>query len=225
MFSKGITRDFLRKHVKSSGCRNSIAQPTLAPGGKMRPWIKGKLTMPLAFAAGAIFVSAAWSQENNAQAIHEHIRPLKRLIGDWRVLATFHDRQGGLSYDEGTYHIQSVLDGTYIEMHATLWSKGHPETQHSFLEFITFDPRKGKFVGTYFYSRSSLQVTEEGEYDGAKREFRTLTFIPKENGVRDENVHTVMGLADPHKIEYLHFSRYSDESADRMDVSFTLTPK
>jgi Protein of unknown function (DUF1579) len=189
----------------------------------MRPWLNCVLTLSLAFAGSAALAPAARSQVNNAQAIHEHLTVLNRLVGDWHVLATFHDRDGGLSYDEGKYHIRSVLDGAYIEIESTLWSKGHPEKHHSFLEFITFDPTKAKFIFTYLYSRSSLQVTEEGEYDEAKQELRTSAFIPKEDGVRDENIHTVMRLADPHKIEYLHFSRYGNESAERMDVSFTLT--
>ena len=191
----------------------------------MRQLIKGVLIVSLAFAEGTSYAPTARSQVNNAQAIYEHMAPLNRLIGKWRVLATFHNREAGPIYNEGKYHIRSVLDGAYIEIDAILWRKGHPEEHYSFLKLLTFDPRNGKFVSTYFYSRSSLRVTEEGEYDDAKQELRTIAFIPKEDGVRDENVHTVMRLADPHKIEYVHFSRYSNEPVERMDLSITLTPE
>lgn len=80
-----------------------------------------------------------------------------------------------------------------------------------------------RYDGTYFYSRWALQVTEAGEYDAAAHEFRTVAFIPKEDGVHDESVHSIMRLIDRNRIEYQHFSRHSDEAVERMDVSFALT--
>jgi hypothetical protein len=41
--------------------------------------------------------------------------------------------------------------------------------------------------------------------------------------VRDEHVRTITRLADRSEIVYLHFSRYGDESAEREDVTITLT--
>lgn len=62
---------------------------------------------------------------------------LQPLIGNWKVLATFHGKDGRLSYDAGAYRIRAVLGGTYIEIDATLHDKEHPERQHSFMELIT----------------------------------------------------------------------------------------
>jgi Protein of unknown function (DUF1579) len=188
----------------------------------MSPWPMRGLPVWLVLGWCAIFAPSARAQVNNVQAIGEHMRSLRPLIGEWRVLVTFYDRQGGRRYGEGRYHIHSVLDGAYIEIEAHLRSKDRPERHNSFLQFITYDPRRAKFVVAYLYSQSSLQVTEEGDYDEAKQELQTITFIPKEDGKRDENVHTITRLADPGQIEYLHYSRYSDEAAERMDSSVTL---
>ena len=80
-----------------------------------------------------------------------------------------------------------------------------------------------QYDSTYLYTRWAIRVTETGEYDAATRQFRTKAFIPKEDGVHDENVHTVTDLKDPNKIVYTHFSRYDNQSTERMDVEITLT--
>ena len=78
---------------------------------------------------------------------------------------------------------------------------------------------------THFYNGSSLRVTATGEYDEATHQLRTKAFIPLEDGVRDENVRAIIDLSDRNRIVYTHFSRFNDESAERLDLAIVLTRK
>jgi hypothetical protein len=166
---------------------------------------------------------AAQGRANDAQAIMSNMNYLNPLIGSWAALAEFHQKDGTLAYDTGTYKVSSVLEGTYLQMEVELHDKDNPSQHHSFLTFITFNPVTRKYDSTYFYSRWALRVTETGEYDPKTKEFRTTAFIPLEDGVRDENVSTITKISDRNKIVYEHYSRYSDEKAARMNVVITLT--
>jgi hypothetical protein len=44
-----------------------------------------------------------------------------------------------------------------------------------------------------------------------------------EDGVHDENVRTVTKIGDSNKIVYEHYSRYSNETTERLDLVITLT--
>lgn len=145
------------------------------------------------------------------------------MVGTWTAVAEFHQKDGTLAYDIGTYKISSVLEGTYLQWEVELHDKDNPRKHHSFLTFVTFNPVTKKYDSTYFYSRWALRVTETGEYDPKTKEYRTTAFIPLEDGVRDENVTTITKLDDRTRIVYEHYSRYSDEKAGRMNVVITLT--
>jgi hypothetical protein len=67
-------------------------------------------------------------------------------------------------------------------------------------------------------------VTETEEYDDdGAQEFRTRAFIPLEDGVHDESVRTITSLKDPDRVVYRHYSRYSHEEAERLNLEITLT--
>jgi len=166
--------------------------------------------------------NAASAQADNAPEIFKNMNYLKSLVGTWDAVAEFHQRDGSLAYDLGTYNIFSVLEGTYLQWEVVLRSKDNPARQHSFLTFITYNPVTRKYDSTYFYSRWALRVTETGEYDDKTKEFRTTAFIPLEDGVHDENVRTITKLGQD-KVVYQHYSRYNNESAERMDVEIRLT--
>ena len=148
---------------------------------------------------------------------------LKPLAGTWSTVAEFHQKDGSLAYDLGSYKISFVLEGTYLQWEVELHDKDDPSKHHSFLIFVTYNPVTKKYDSTYFYSRWALRVTETGEYDDKSKEFRTTAFIPLEDGVHDENVRTITRLSDRNKIVYEHYSRYSNESAERMNVVIKLT--
>jgi len=166
---------------------------------------------------------AAQGRANDAQAILSNMNHLKSLVGTWSAVAEFHSKDGNIAYDLGIYHISFVLENTYLQWEVELHDKNDPSKHHSFLMFITYNPVTEKYDSTYFYSHSALRVTEAGEYDDNSKEYRTTTFIPLEDGVRDENVRTITRLNDGNKIVYEHYSRHSDERAERMDVMITLT--
>jgi len=89
--------------------------------------------------------------------------------------------------------------------------------------FTTFNPRSNRYDETYFYSRWALRVVEEGVFDDAARELRTTAFIPLEDDVHDENVRTILRFTDPDHATYLHYSRYSHEKSERLDLEIEMT--
>jgi hypothetical protein len=176
--------------------------------------------LSIAFACDLPIANA---QADDAQAIFDHMNQLKSLVGTWSAVAEFHQKEGSISTDIGTYKISSVLEDTYLQWDVVLYPKENPKKQHSFWMLVTYSPVTHKYDGTYFYSRWALRVTETGEYDDSTKEFRTTAFIPLEDGVHDENVRTITKLGDRNKIVYQHYSRYNNEDSERMDVVITLT--
>lgn len=181
-------------------------------------WITCILT--LMFICAAFRTAAA--QPENAEDIRRNMAYLKPLIGNWDASADFHLADGGTARRRGSYKIASVLDDTYLQWDVTLWSENDPSRRHSFLIFITYNPATKKYDCTYFYSRSALRVTETGEYDNERKQFRTSAYVPLEDGVRDENVRTITTIAD-NSVNYVHYSRYNDEKNERMDLEIRLT--
>jgi hypothetical protein len=171
---------------------------------------------------GSLYV-AAQGRADDAQAILNSMSYLTPMVGTWTAVAEFRQKDGTLAYDVGTYKIFSVLAGTYLEWEVELHDKDDPSKHHSFLTFVTYNPVTKKYDSTYFYSRWALRVTETGEYDPKTKEFRTTAFIPLEDGLHDENVRTITRIRDRDKIVYEHYSRYSNERAERMNVVITLT--
>jgi hypothetical protein len=154
--------------------------------------------------------------------IHEGMSKLAPMVGKCRATAIFHDGDK-LTENDGTYDVEWALEDTYIECHVELHREDDPSHHHSFVIYITYNPASQHYDSTYFYSRWARRVTESGDYDAAKQEFKTQAYIPLEDGVRNENVHTVTHLQDPNKIVYTHYSRYDNESAECMNVEITLT--
>ena len=191
----------------------------------MHRMTKGAVVAGAAIILG--FGSCADAQSQSAHdvpSIYAHMEKLRPLVGNWTVVAEFHDRDGGVSYDDGVYAITPALDGSYLQIAATLWTRGRPEQRHGFLAFVTYNPVTQSYDSTYFYTRWAMRVMETGVFDDASHQFRTNAFIPKEDGIRDENVRTITDLSDPQHVKYMHFSRYADETTERNDVTFTLTP-
>lgn len=167
--------------------------------------------------------TAAQGRADDAKAILASMDNLRPLVGTWVAVAEFHQRDGTLGYDLGTYKVSYVLEGTYLQCEVELHDKVDPAKHHSFLIFITYNPVTAKYDSTYFYSRWALRVTETGEYDNKTKEYRTVAFIPLEDGAHDENVRTITELSDRNNIVYKHYSRYSNESSERMNVVIRLT--
>jgi hypothetical protein len=163
---------------------------------------------------------SALAQVQERAAILEHMKRLEPLVGAWSAVAMFHDPETPC---DGTYLVQPVLGGTYLQFEVEWRRRSDHSRRSAFFIFVTWDPRAGKYVSTYFYTGSSLRVTETGELDEAAREFRTTAFVPLEDGVRDENVRTALSLKDPSRLVYEHYSRYGNEPRERNDLTVTLT--
>jgi hypothetical protein len=181
--------------------------------------------LPIFSIAALIWVAplgTAGADEIQYPKIRAGMSKVAPLIGKWRAAANFYDSEG-VTEEVGTYSISSVLDDTYLQWEVELHNKENPKRRHSFIIFVTFNPMSNQYDSTYFYSRWALRVTETGEYDDAAKEFRTRAFIPLEDGVHDENVRTITSLKDPNKVVYKHYSRYSHEKAERLNLEITLT--
>jgi hypothetical protein len=181
----------------------------------------------LLFALAALLFRAplvADSRAGDTQSILRNMDYLKPLIGTWNAVVRFHDRDGSITEEAGTYRISSVLDGAYLQQEVEFRANDNPSRHHSFLVFITYNPVTKKYDSTYLYSRSALRVTETGEYDEKTKEYRTTALVPLEDGTRDENVRTITKLGSDNKIEYLHYSRYNNERAERLDLDVSMTP-
>ena len=155
--------------------------------------------------------------------IREGMKKLAPLVGQWRAAVTFHD-ENGVTREEGTYKVSSVLDDTYLELEVERHRPESPQRRSQMLTLVTFNPRSREYETTYFYSRWAIRVTETGVFDDAAREFRTKAFIPLEDGVNDETVRTITSLKDPNRIVYQHYSRRSPkETCEHMDLEIVLT--
>jgi hypothetical protein len=146
------------------------------------------------------------------------------MVGNWSTIWKFH-RDGEIIERVGTDSITVVLDRTYLEWKIERHPKDAPERSQTSLIFTTFDPRSNEYVMTHFYKGSSLRVTANGGYDEASHQLRAKAFIPLEDGVRDENVRTIIDLSDRNRIVYTHFSRFNNEASERMDLEIILTRK
>jgi hypothetical protein len=173
--------------------------------------------------ACASIAAQAQGQADDAGAILKNMEYLRPLVGTWSAAAHFHHRDGSTTEEVGTYKISSVLEGTYLQWEVEFHVKGDPKRHHSFMTFVTYNPVTQKYDGTYLYSLWALRVTESGEYNDKNKEFLTTAFIPLEDGAHDENVRTITRLGNRNEIQYLHYSRYSHESAETMDLDVTLT--
>ncbi len=156
---------------------------------------------------------AAQGRADDTSAILTNMEHLAPLVGTWKAVAEFHQKDGLSTTTSAPTRSAPVLEGTYLRSEVVLHRKEDPKKHHSFWILTTFNPQTGQYDQTYFYSGWALRVTETGEYDAAAHEFRTKALIPLEDGKRDENVRTVTKLADINKIVYLHYSRYNDEPA------------
>jgi hypothetical protein len=180
-----------------------------------------KKSVRLAALIFAVLGTTAAAQEDQHANIRQGLNKLMPLIGTWNATWRFH-RTDGVTEELGIHSISFVLDDTYLQWKIERHRKENPERSRSSLIYTTFNPRSNEYEQTYFYSGSALRVTETGEYDDAKHQFKTTAFVPLEDGVHDENVRTITDLSDRNRVVYTHYSRYTNEPAERMDLEIIL---
>ena len=180
------------------------------------------LVIALAFLIPLCSAPAQTDPAADYAKIREGLSKLTPLVGKWNAVALFHSGDK-VTEQDGTYDIGWALDETYLEFRVQLHRKNDPSRPHGFIIYLTYNPATQQYESTYFYTRWALRVSETGTFDAASKQFRTTAFIPREDGVHDENVRTISDLKNPNKIVYTHYSRYNNETAERMDLQITLT--
>lgn len=148
---------------------------------------------------------------------------LAPLTGTWDAIWRFYDKNGALTLARGVYTISFVLDGAYLEWKGEHERKGYVPKTYAFIIFTTFNSDANRYEQIYFYNDWPQRVFETGAFDDRRQEFRTSAFIPREDGIHDEHVRTVLSLKGPSQMVYTHYSRYSNESRERTNLVITLT--
>jgi len=143
------------------------------------------------------------------------------MVGTWNAVWRFYDKDGVTDLP-GTETISYTLDGAYLERHEDHLRKDS-QPHYALVIFTTFNPVANRFEQTYFYRSWPHSVTEFGVFDKQLREFRTETVVPREDGIHDEHVRTVLKIVSHDRMIYTHYSRYSNEPRERRNLVITLT--
>lgn len=169
---------------------------------------------------GAVGTAAA--QAENANVIREHMDHLRPFVGSWVATYEFHEKDGTTVVEPGTWTVSWVLDDTYLQVQAAYHRRDDPTRHRAYINYITYDPVVKKYVLTFFYARSAIRVTEAGVFDEQTKELRTSALIPLEDGKRDERVRNIYKLAGTDSPINFHYSQYSDEPSERLQLVIKL---
>jgi uncharacterized protein DUF1579 len=162
-------------------------------------------------------------QTNGTKAIFEHMDHLCPLVGTWDADYEFHKKDGTMDIVEpGKFNVSWVLDNTYLQIETEHHRPEDPTRHWTYFTFITYDPATKKYLCTFFYGRWSQRVTEDGLFDERSKELRTIGLVPLEDGKRDEQVPNIYRLTGTDAPTVIHYSRYSDETSERMDLVIKL---
>jgi hypothetical protein len=115
-----------------------------------------------------------------------------------------------------------TLDDSYLQVRAEHHPRENPSRHHAYITFITYDPITRQYIGTFFYGRSALRVTESGQFDERTHALLTSALIPLEDGKRDEHVRSIYNLGGSHSLTVLHYSQYADEPNERLQLVIEL---
>jgi len=177
----------------------------------------------LVAAIAAAIAAPVRADDRQYQQMRDGMKKLAPLVGTWNAMWDFYDKDGSVSVLRGTYVISYVLDGAYLEWKGNHERKNRVPKTYAFIIFTTFNPDSHQYEETYFYNNWPQRVFETGIFDAERREFRTQTLVPREDGVHDEHVRTILSIKGPNEIVYKHYSRYSNEASERLNVMITLT--
>src|SRR5579864_3493640 len=159
-------------------------------------------------------VSTVPAQTDNVNVIREHMEHLRPFVGSWNADYEFHEKDGSIRINPGTWTVSRVLDDTYLQVQAAYHRREDPSRHHGYILYLTYDPVAKKYVCTFFFERDVLRVTEDGVFDEQTKELRTSALIPLEDGKRDEHVRNIYKLENPESVTNLHYSRYNDEPTE-----------
>jgi hypothetical protein len=183
-------------------------------------WCRG-LTLIAAIAVS--ITTPVRADDRQYLQMRDGMRNLAPLVGTWSATWKFYDKHGSVSVLRGTYVISYVLDGAYLEWKGDHERKGHVPKTYALIIFTTFNPDSHQYEETYFYNDWPQRVFETGIFDAESREFRTHALVPREDGLHDEHVRTILNIKGPNEMVYKHYSRYGNETRERLNVVITLT--
>lgn len=167
--------------------------------------------------------SAGGASAGDAKAILEHMEHLQPLVGTWVADYEFHNPDGTIDIVEpGSVKVSWVMDNSYLQIQTEHHRPNDPSHHWTYFTFITYDPVSAKYVCTFFYGGWSTRVTEDGIFDSQSNELRTIGIVPLEDGKRDEHVRNIYRLTSTAPPSIIHYSRYTDETAERMDLVIKL---
>jgi Protein of unknown function (DUF1579) len=183
--------------------------------------------LPLMVAAVTAWSTPPVSPDEAAQyaKIQQGMNKLLPLVGKWDPAVDFHDQDGTITKEVGTWLVTSILDDTYLEFQTERHLQNNQRRHRLVWFFVTFNPKSNKYDITFLYNWSALRVTLTGDFDESTQELKTRGYIPDEDGVNDETVAETFNLKDHKRIVYKHYSmRSPQETAQRLDVEMILTP-
>jgi hypothetical protein len=172
-----------------------------------------------------IVVGSTFSDVADAQTAGEiikvHMKKLQDFVGTWKAQTTFHLRAGRTRTETGPYQVSWALDGRYQQWNLELQNDSTQKTRFMMI-LVTFNNDSSRYEVNYFYAGWPIKVFETGILS-RDNSFLTSAFIPLEDGKHDEYVKTITKLISSDQIEYLHFSRFDYEKAERKDFEAKLT--
>jgi Protein of unknown function (DUF1579) len=174
-------------------------------------------------AMAAAIIAPVRADDRQYLQMRNGMRKFAPLVGTWNAKWTFYDKDGSVTVLRGAYVISYVLDGAYLEWKGNHERKGRLPKTYAFIILTTFNPDSRQYEETYFYNNWPQRVVEIGIFDAKRREFRTHTLVPREDGIHDEHVRTILSIKGPNKMAYKHYSRYSNEVRERLNLVITLT--
>lgn len=104
---------------------------------------------------------------------------LARFAGDWKVVKTFHPRDGAPVVTEGTCRQAMVRDGRFLQSDFTFDAPGGKTTTGQGL--IGFEPENGLFTSVWTDSRQTRMSIRRsrGPFDGARITMHTAPLAPE----------------------------------------------
>lgn len=144
---------------------------------------------------------------------------LARMVGDWRVVKTFHSRSGAPAVSEGTCHQAMVHGGRFLESDFEFHRQGGTATGTG---IIGFDPGSGVFTSFWIDSRSTRVSTRQsrGTFDGERIVLYGLALGAEARPV-SSRTETTIG-ADSRSVSHRQFA-VSTDGTERLVMELQMT--
>jgi hypothetical protein len=147
---------------------------------------------------------------------------LARFAGDWKVVKTFHPRNGGAPVvAEGTCHQEMVRGGRFLQSDFTFDAPGGKTTTGQGL--IGFEPENGLFTSVWTDSRQTrMSIRHSREpFDGTRIALFSASLDPKAPDPRASR--TVSALKDGDKVLTHQQFTINPDGTERLIMELVMT--